>query len=194
MAQSCMAAPMGSNTQRSLSRSGCGLGVVLGNADREVRATAGREAGAACGCGATVRRCGRDARAAHEPERQDGEGGESAAPGDALRAKGKVWLNHAGICGEGEKRGEIGKRVEAVRNAGGLSARPPYLHQRAGGGENEERQSDGERERQEYGGDGMAGRAGGGQRARSPEHGSSRGDDKQRNMEERWGRRASQCA
>ena len=121
-AHSCMAAPMGSRTQRSLSRREAGWASLSGARTGTLRLCSGRAALLPAGrpallfgdaalligdvalliadeallfAGAAVA-----ARAAHEPEGQDGEGGESAAPGDALGAKGKVWFDHAGICGK----------------------------------------------------------------------------------------------
>ena len=85
----------------------------------------------------------------------EGEGGEAAAPDQALRMESEVGFDERWVKRESEQRGEIGERVETPGNAARLNAGQPHLEQRTGCAEHEEWKADGDAEREEDGGDGM---------------------------------------
>src|SRR5579859_700703 len=78
---------------------------------------------------------------------------ESGDPGETLRAEREARFDQRRIEQEREERSGVGEREETPGNAAGFLAGHPDLQERAGGGKQEERKSDGEREGAEDGGD-----------------------------------------
>ena len=68
-------------------------------------------------------------------------------PDACLVAQGKPRLHQKRIGEQAQQRSQIGKRVQPVRRATGMSSGEPALQQRSGGGENEIRQTGTHREK-----------------------------------------------
>ena len=153
------------------------------------RERTGRRVRSGCGLAAA------DARFEREDRGENREEGESAAPGKALGVQGEMGFDEGRIGAERQQRGEVREGVEAVGDLAGFQARPPDLQQRAGGGEHEKRQADGDAQDGEDGEDGVGGAIASEEGANDPE--DARGCEPARAMWIRCTtgvRRESQCA
>ncbi len=82
---------------------------------------------------------------------QDGAGEDeqdkdaiTGRPDDALDGQRQVRFDEEGVSGEGDQTAEVAGRVEEIRVARGgvIGVREPFLQERGGGGDHEERQPD----------------------------------------------------
>jgi len=94
-----------------------------------------------------------------EDHAEDDVEDEAEGPEDSLELEGEVRLDEGGIGEEGEEGACVRKGEEAVPDLASFAAGEPDLQERAGGGQEEEGQADGEGEDGEDGGDGVGGPA-----------------------------------